>query len=301
VFYAKYGKAGLYTDKNRSTPATAASFVCTFETGYRLADPAFTEANQTTAADFAALLAKTYTDSKTYTINVCQIYTLTMDKTLLAVVSGATVSGDSYYLTENTDLVLSFVSQPGKLLVGVSATVNNNTSVPAVHNADGTYTIAGASITDDLTVTADVIDGSISFIDPKNYYDDTNAGNQIVKVTVSAQFDGSHLSLGSYDLTWSAKYLAYIGFVSSDATAQSVADALVRASGTGNAVAYDGDVNRDGKVNVLDALAINAKLNDINWISGFQEANLLEMDVNGDGVVNVTDIQIVLKKSVGLL
>ena len=55
----------------------------------------------------------------------------------------------------------------------------------------------------------------------------------------------------------------------------------------------------DSTVNVLDALAINARLFQISWKPGYTDKGLLEMDVTGDVAVNVADIQRILAIAVG--
>ena len=74
---------------------------------------------------------------------------------------------------------------------------------------------------------------------------------------------------------------------------------IARAAGEGTSIGYTGDVTGDSTVNVLDALAINARLFQINWKPGYTDKGLLEMDVTGDVAVNVADIQRILAIAVG--
>lgn len=52
-----------------------------------------------------------------------------------------------------------------------------------------------------------------------------------------------------------------------------------------------GDVNKDGKVNILDIVAV------VNYSLGESDENLSAYDVNGDGNVNILDIVMVVNKS----
>lgn len=52
-----------------------------------------------------------------------------------------------------------------------------------------------------------------------------------------------------------------------------------------------GDVNKDGKVNILDIVAV------VNYSLGETDETLYVYDVNGDGNVNILDIVMVVNKS----
>ena len=60
-----------------------------------------------------------------------------------------------------------------------------------------------------------------------------------------------------------------------------------------------GDINRDGKVNAVDALLvlkISAKI-----LSEANETQMYLGDVNGDGLLNATDALFILQKAAGII
>ena len=301
TYYAKYDKAGLYTNWERTQAVTAEDFQCNVDAGYELASPMWAEnGTQNTVANFAALLEQTYTESKSYTLRVGVVYALSLDDTgIVSVVSGAELKEDGkYYIVKNTDLVLAPVTESGSILLGVSASIGDQ-PVTVTRGEGGNYTIAGNDLTGNITLTCDAITGTIGFVTMENYVNDTGTASQLLRVTVENPLTGDHLTLGGQDLFWSEKYKAYVGFVASTMNETGVRASIARAAGEGTSIGYTGDVTGDSTVNVLDALAINARLFQISWKPGYTDKGLLEMDVTGDVAVNVADIQRILAIAVG--
>ena len=300
TYYAKYNASGLYTNWERTQAVTAGDFRCNVDAGYELASPMWAENDtENTVADFAALLAQTYTASKAYTLRVGVVYALNLDTGIVRVISGAEQKEDGkYYIVKNTDLVLAPVVQPGRILLGVSASIDGQ-PVTVTRGEDGNYTITGSALTGNVALSYDAISGTIDFVTMESYVNDRNTDFQLLRVTVENPLTGDHLTLGGQDLFWSGKYKAYVGFVASTMNETGVRASIARAAGEGTSIGYTGDVTGDSTVNVLDALAINARLFQINWNPGYTDKGLLEMDVTGDVAVNVADIQRILAIVVG--
>ena len=300
TYYAKYNASGLYTNWERTQAVTAGDFRCNVADGFVLASPMWSEdGTETTLADFAALLDQPYTESKAYTLRVAETAVLTIDTSIVTVVSGTVEKDGKHYTIKNTDLVLAPVVRSGCILLGVSASIGDQ-PVTVTRGEDGNYTIAGSALTGDITLSYDEISGTIEFVGLDAYVDDSNTASKILQVRMSEKLADSHLTLGEQPLFWSEKYKAYVELVPDATDEAGIRAAIARAAGEGTAIGYTGDVTGDGTVNVLDALAINAKLFEIEWKLGFTSKNLLEMDVIGEtAVVDVADIQRVLAIAVG--
>lgn len=300
TYYAKYNASGLYKDRERTQAVTAGDFRCNVADGYELASPMWAE-NDTgnTVTDFADLLTQTYTANTTYTLRVGETSVLNFDPNFVTVVSGTVEKDGKHYTIKNTDLVLKPVVQSGRILLGVSASIDGQ-PVTVTRGGNGNYTIAGSALTGDVTLSYDEISGTIDFVELDTYVDDTNTASKILRVKMSEKLADSHLTLGEQPLFWSEKYKAYVEFVPDSTDEAGIRAAIARVEGEGTSIGYTGDVTGDSTVNVLDALAINAKLSDIEWKLGFTSKNLLEMDVIGETAeVDVADIQRVLAIAVG--
>ena len=95
TLYGKYNETGLYSDPARSTAVSADAIVLSASTGYRLAngttEPLWSDGaaeNPLTFADNAALLAGTFTESKTLTLQTVRQYTVTIDPAVNGSYSG---------------------------------------------------------------------------------------------------------------------------------------------------------------------------------------------------------------------
>lgn len=300
TYYAKYDEPGLYTNWERTQAVTAEDFQCDVADGYELASPMWAENDtDSTVTDFADLLTQTYTENKAYTLRVGETAVLNFDPRFVTVVSGTVKKDGKHYTIKNTDLVLEPVVRSGCILLGVSASIDGQ-PVTVTRGGDGNYTIAGSALTGDITLSYDEISGTIEFVTLRDYVDDRNTASKILQVKMSEKLADSHLTLGEQPLFWSEKYKAYVEFVPDSTDEAGIRAAIARAAGEGTAIGYAGDVTGDGTVNVLDALAINAKLFEIEWKLGFTSKNLLEMDVIGETAeVDVADIQRVLAIAVG--
>ena len=101
---------------------------------------------------------------------------------------------------------------------------------------------------------------------------------------------------------WSEKYKAYAYLVISNTelTKAEAAKKVTQASAAKTELAYDGDVNLTGTVDVNDAQLVwnmyNAKYEDFNTVS---MRKFLEADLNGDHELTTADAAAVISKLLG--
>lgn len=199
--------------------------------------------------------------------------------------------------THGTNLIFTPTVE-GKVVIGITAKIGEN-AVTVTKNADGSYTIAGDAITGDLTITAQAVDGSWSFID-KEAYKALSANTKIAKLTVSKLSSGNYW-LGNDGMYWSSKYNAYVKIVDSTETAESLTAKLsVSAKAQALTLSYTGDINGDGNATPADGGMINDELHGVIRSYTLTEKQRLEMDVNGEAVVTTADIMTILKSYVGI-
>lgn len=199
--------------------------------------------------------------------------------------------------THDTDLTFT-PTVDGKIVIGITAKIGE-TAVTVTKNSNGTYTIAGNAITGDLTITAQTVDGSWSFID-KEAYKALSANTQIALLTTGQLASGNYL-LGSDGMYWSSKYDAYVKIVDVNETVESLTAKLsVSTNAEALTLAYTGDINGDGKATPADGGMINDELLEVTRNYSVTEKMRLEMDFSGDRIVSTADIMSILRKYVGL-
>lgn len=199
--------------------------------------------------------------------------------------------------THGTDLIFT-PTVDGKVVTGITAKIGG-TDVTVTENADGSYTIAGNAITGNLTITAQTVDGSWSFID-KEAYKALSANTQIALLTTGQLASGNYL-LGSDGMYWSSKYNAYVKIVGVNETVESLTAKLsVSTNAEALTLAYTGDINGDGKATPADGGMINDELHSVTRTYELTEKERLEMDVCGDKIVSTAGIMSILRKYVGL-
>lgn len=212
-------------------------------------------------------------------------------------VTATGISGVPGVATHGTGLIFT-PTVDGKVVIGITAKING-TSVAVTKNDDGTYTIAGNAITGDLTITAQTVDGSWSFID-KEAYKALSANTQIALLTTGRLASGNYL-LGSDGMYWSSKYKAYVKIVDVNETVESLTAKLsVSTNAEALTLAYTGDINGDGKATPADGGMINDELLEVTRNYSVTEKMRLEMDFSGDRIVSAADIMSILRKYVGL-
>lgn len=199
--------------------------------------------------------------------------------------------------THDTDLTFT-PTVDGKIVIGITAKIGE-TAVTVTKNSNGTYTIAGNAITGGLTITAQTVDGSWSFID-KEAYKALSANTQIALLTTGQLASGNYL-LGSDGMYWSSKYDAYVKIVDVNETVESLTAKLsVSTNAEALTLAYTGDINGDGKATPADGGMINDELLEVTRNYSVTEKMRLEMDFSGDRIVSTADIMSILRKYVGL-
>lgn len=212
-------------------------------------------------------------------------------------VTATGISGVPSVATHGTGLIFT-PTVDGKVVIGITAKING-TSVAVTKNDDGTYTIAGNAITGDLTITAQTVDGSWSFID-KEAYKALSANTQIALLTTGRLASGNYL-LGSDGMYWSSKYKAYVKIVDVNETVESLTAKLsVSTNAEALTLAYTGDINGDGKATPADGGMINDELLEVTRNYSVTEKMRLEMDFSGNRIVSAADIMSILRKYVGL-
>lgn len=207
------------------------------------------------------------------------------------------ISGVPATATHGTDLTFT-PTVDGEIVVGVTAKIGA-TVVAVTKNADGSYTISGDAITGDLTITAQTVDGSWSFIG-KGAYKALSADTQIALLTTGQLASGNYL-LDNQGMYWSSKYNAYVKIVGVNETVESLTVKLsVSTNAEALTLAYTGDINGDGKATPADGGMINDELHEVTRGYNVTEKMRLEMDFDGNGFVSTADIMSILRKYVGL-
>ena len=133
-------------------------------------------------------------------------------------VAATGISGLPSAATHGKDLIFT-PTVDGKVVIGITAKIGEK-SVDVTKNSNGTYTIAGNAITDDLTITAQTVDGSWSFIG-KGAYKALSADTQIALLTTGQLASGNYL-LDNQGMYWSSKYNAYVKIVGVNETVESL-------------------------------------------------------------------------------
>lgn len=148
-------------------------------------------------------------------------------------------------------------------------------------------------------VQVNVYNLTITFIDIDTYHG-VPTGYQVMLM----KLNGDEVSDANYKydgnmMYWSSKYGAYVYIVTDDVDkATALANISIQVPKTGeDALAYDGDVNRNNVVNINDAqIAYDLYSGHINYLTDFNFELIsiverLEADVNGDGAVDTQDVR----------
>lgn len=207
------------------------------------------------------------------------------------------ISGVPDEATHGTSLTFT-PTVNGEIVIGITVKIGE-TSVPVTKNTDGSYTIAGDAITGNLTITAQTVTGSWSFIS-KEGYKALSADTQIALLTTGQLASGNYL-LDNQGMYWSSQYKAYVKIVNIKETAASLTAKLAfNASVAAQTLSYTGDINGSNTVTPADGGMINDELHSVKREYTLTEKDRLEMDVNGDKKVSTEDIMRILRKYVGL-
>jgi|GEM_PF-693861 len=182
----------------------------------------------------------------------------------------------------------------------VTVTIGSAVYEPAV--SDNQYTIAGAALTGDVTISVTktvIITVSVS------KYLELNAKTMYLVVATSATLpEGETLAYGETTMFSSEKYQGYAYLVISEESADTVKaaaeEAIKQVTATSTAVDYSGDVNGTGLVDINDAqLTYNIYNVRYESFEALAMARFLAADVNGDKEVNVTDAAAIVSTVLG--
>lgn len=259
--------------------------------------------------DGAAYTPTLASDGKTYTIagaDVTGNIVITVTKDLKPVTTteitftgsgSADVKGGTTQTAENgKDFTFTLNAEDG---YDYTVKLGEETLTP---DADGKYIIPGAKITGTaLTVTVEKTAKQTAEVNVYEYI--KLDGKAIYLVTASGTVaDGKVMAYDGSAMFWSEKYKAYAYLVISNTelTKAEAAKKVTQASATKTSIAYDGDVNLTGKIDVNDAQLVwnmyNAKYTDFNTVS---MRKFLEADLNGDRKLTVLDAAAVITKMLG--
>lgn len=169
-------------------------------------------------------------------------------------------------------------------------------------DTSGNYTIPGAKLTGTaLTVTVEKTAKQTAEVNVYEYV--KLNGKNIYLVTASGTVaDGKVMAYDGSAMFWSEKYKAYAYLVISNTelTKAEAAKKVSQSTATKTSIAYDGDVNLTGKIDVNDAQLVwnmyNAKYEDFNTVS---MRKFLEADLNGDHKLTTADAAAVITKMLG--
>ena len=215
------------------------------------------------------------------------------------------VNGNPVTVTHGNNFTFTPVVD-GAIVTDVIGIYEGGASVDIAKNADGSYTISGNDIVDNITLTAEKTSGSISFIFNTRYKAlKARRGEADVKIAVieTAKLTDKKYVLAESGATfyWSEKYGAYVyivaGATANDGvTANMIAAQLETVDGAAPDVDYSGDMNHDGYITVTDAMIITDILHQKRVIETSIIQKLMA-DIDGSGYVSTKDVDIVRAKA----
>ncbi len=223
-----------------------------------------------------------------------------------------TITANGLTLTYDEDYNLPQIGKDVKFTVS-----SNNGVVTHVYYAvgederelltatNGVYTIEGANITGNITITAKVIENATAEV-VSGYYDMVKLqGEETTKdlfILKTDKLDGArYIFNGGAPMYWSPKYEAYVALVTDGTTLEElVAGITTTKVDVENYTIMMGDVNGNGLVTAADAGIVNDCLHKQRQ-SGLSDKQILAMDVEWDAetkagyqVITTGDIERIL-------
>ncbi|MCL2045554.1 MAG: dockerin type I domain-containing protein [Oscillospiraceae bacterium] len=254
----------------------------------------YTKAEIDVLAVTADVIYKAY-----YTWNT---FTITGDLEKLTFTAGVDTSESPYMVTYGVDIEFDVEAAPTGYRYDVYYSVGGEVRSLLEAEENGSYVISGDKILGNIVIyLQSVVDARIRFIKFEEYIG-APTGFKVAIVTPEFVLESAWTI--AYDnggatadeLFWSSYYKGYVWFVDSDLSINDVLANLCYVSGVSVSIAYDGDVNRNGRVNVQDAQIVH-DLYSNRLLDGFSVFGMLERfeaDVNGDGVVDSMDAQAIM-------
>ena len=195
----------------------------------------------------------------------------------------------------------------GKAVTGVTAIINGDSvtfsedNEAFKKNSDGTYTISGAAITGNITLSYATETGTWDYISFEQYKAlEFGSGAKIAIFKTGDMLSDGGYTLSGSNMLYSEKYSGYVYIVDKDETDASLSSKLAKSNTSAGPVDYSGDTNRSGKVTGMDAIAFDDALNGRNPSGYIIDMRMrLSLDVTGDRAVTVSDVVWVLNKAVG--
>lgn len=243
--------------------------------------------NGTDVSDFTAQSVSIASVTGNIDVYMGAIYTVTLPED-----NSATGEANANYGSDYTFTVTDGY-QP-------KATVGGQ-DVELTENEDGSFTIAGTSITGEIVITTE----KISIVEAINVYDYVKSENatliQLVVATAKegALSEGEILQFNGANMFWSEKYNGYACLIAVTAdedklTADTAAESISKATADATSISYAGDVNKTGNTDVNDAQLVydiyKALYSDFETVS---MEKMLRADINADHEVNVSDARAV--------
>lgn len=295
----RYGEAGLYTDTRYqslfSEPAPRA------DEHYLLDTPPW-KPSEGAHKDFDAISDSSFTADAVFTATASPLrFTFTDVSGCLEQIGGLD-KGEAVY---GLDVTFKVRLAAGYVVKEVCWRVGDGQA--QILEADtGIYTINGNDIRDDVTVWVDFrLAGEMVFTDGEQF-NSLPDGYQLLSLVVETRpdegwtykYDGSPMFYSSAYSRPGAHVYLYI--VANGITADGAGELLELAAGRSVELAYDGNVNGDGRLNSTDVVLIYGLYNGLHLADpDFGRVSMkmrLEADANGDGVVDTQDALAVLRK-----
>lgn len=197
------------------------------------------------------------------------------------------------------------IAKAGSVIMDVYYAIGAGEATEITPTAEGVYTIAGANITDDITITVNAVEGTISFITRADYKAlvDENLDKKIIVFSTQKLPVDNKYTIASADMFWSSKYNAYVAWVDAELSEdlKVIGPTIAKAGGLTVEIGYAGDVNGDGYITASDAGIINDCLQDAR-ITVTSDKMLFELDVEGtdagNKMVTTADIVFVIDAAV---
>lgn len=311
------GTTVFTVDKGKGLPENMSALTMTPDAGYEWDEKFYTDAACETELASNATFDK---DTTLYVKFVDAEYNFTADAGVSVtegVTNGKAKHGDEIKFTVDS-------KQTG-LISKVGYTVGNGAERELTPDANGNYTIPGSAITGDIKVTVTTLAKEAGLTNAKltvsfilrdstqtgvegdggymaNVLQNTDMKIMLLSDAKNTDIRGKFFRLDNgTQMYWSSKYNAYVCWVPADTTAAGMNGRISYVDGKDPlAIAYNGDLNFDGKTNSADAGIVNDALLNARVVPT-SALQLFEMDVNGNKTVSADDVTWILQKTVGLL
>jgi len=299
--YTKADDLGIWADATCETPFTEPTPVAA--NGYTLDDPVW-QSESGSNVSFDTIRTTQFTGPAVYTATASPSkYDVTYDSSRVSIVSGVT-AGKATYLT---DIVFTVVKKTGYIPVVKYAVGDGGDVLMTAEN--GKYTISGEVILGDITITiSDTLEGEVSFIDNVDHYKALPDGYKLLLFSAPAklnsgayEYDGNAMFYSSgYSTAGGAQVYLYVvpdGVLEQQAKDNIQIDEEAEPC---TELAYDGDVNLDGRIISTDAVLTYGLYKGLHENDpDFTKVGMrmrLEADVNNDKKVDTFDAVAILNK-----